>query len=82
MDISSEDIDRLLVNNVKIYYIVCVGIGLPKHSRILNTDLRWNRKKIGPLQPQHFQTIIMLNNMKALVRPYLVSLYRLNYHIY
>ena len=73
MDIGSEYIDRLLVNNVKIYYyIVCVG--LPKYSRINNTDLRWNRKEIGPSQPQHFQTIIMLNNMKALVRPYLVSL--------
>ena len=71
MDIGREDVDRLLVNNVKIYYIVCVG--LPKYSRIHNTDLRWNRKKIGPSQPQHFQTIIMLNNIKTLVRPYLVS---------
>ena len=63
MDIGNEDIDRLLVNNVKIYYIVCVG--LPKYSRIgiHNTDLRWNRKKIGPSQPRHFQTIIMLNRV-------------------
>ena len=80
MDIGSEDIDRLFVNIVKICYIVCVG--LPKYSRIHNTELRWNRKKIGPSQPQHCQTIIGLNNMNALVRPYLVSLYRLNYHIY
>ena len=80
MDIGSEDIDRLLVNNVTIYYIVCVGL----YSRIHNTDLRWNRRKIGPSQPQHFQSINILNNMKALVRPYFVSLYRLNYyyHIY
>ena len=63
MDIGREDIDRMLVNNVKLYYIV--GVGLPKYSRIHNTDLRWNRKEIGPSQPQHFQTIIMLNNMKA-----------------
>ena len=72
MDICSEDIDRLLVNNVTIYY----------YSRIHNTDLRWNRRKIGPSQPQHFQSINMLNNMKALVRPYLVSLYRLNYYVH
>ena len=67
MDIGSEDIHRLLVNNVNIYYyIVCVG--LPKYSRIHNTDLtRWNRRKIGPSQPLHFQTIIMLNNMKAML---------------
>ena len=68
MDIRSEDIHRLLANNVNIYYyIVCVG--LPKYSRIHNTDLRWNRRKIGPSQPLLFQTIIMLNNMKALVLP-------------
>ena len=60
------------------YSIVCVVGLIFTHN---NTDLRWNTRKIGPSQPQHFQTIIMLNNMKTLVRPYLVSLYRLIYYI-
>ncbi len=41
MDIGSEDIDREL-NKVKIFQCLeCT------YSRIQNTDLRWNRKKIG-----------------------------------